>query len=773
MQSASNAYVKSMAMPFRNRAYIQGSIGIINSEAQNNATANSNKSKLIYFSDKTLAFESPTINQMYATAEENLSKVDGSMFFVPQSTEGKTYYNNGIISNALKGTIYITFNNVDAPLNIRGLTINFGEYYPKKINIKTDNRSVDFDVTGSQAIITNENFDDTTYIAISATTFENGNNKRLRIESLSFGVVETFGNDKCLSCNVKEYVSSISDSIPSKDVEIVLDNQNGYYDVEDGDSALSYLEFGQEVKVKFGYDVTGKSDIEWLPETKVYLSSWSSSDTEVDFICTDLFAQDNELTYSDGGWGYTSDGTFKTTDNLYDLAIAILKKAGLSSDDYVVDDFLKDIKTDGTKLPKENIYEALQIVANAGRCVMYDGRDGKIHIHSAFIPKRTVSCNGTYDLSCSVEEVFEVSQKDDYTSMNTDHNITGSNQYLLPNTESATSKSHNWGYVSKQISKADGTFDENPTFTVQYETSHSTYGMTIAFNHSYAKKIKLTTYKDGKKTFEETMENDNVTFVSYKALEDYDKLIIEFTEVSPNSRVYIQYITLDEIGMELSRDVMSDSPITTKTDAIKEIVINMPTYSINKEDQEGELSKIEKTFASASELTNSLEQFVFDSNCEISNIGITYKGTEKKVGKSYCYSALNSCFIFWDKVIKATGFSLTYPVTLTATIYGKNYTTSYTTYKKTLATRGSTLEWTNPLILKKEQAALVADWLSDYYSGRTEYEIDWRGDPRTDANDVFLYTNKQGVQRTIRAYQNELNFDGGFSGLIKAREVKL
>lgn len=37
MQKASDKYIESMKLPFRNRAYIRGSIGIINSEAQKTA----------------------------------------------------------------------------------------------------------------------------------------------------------------------------------------------------------------------------------------------------------------------------------------------------------------------------------------------------------------------------------------------------------------------------------------------------------------------------------------------------------------------------------------------------------------------------------------------------------------------------------------------------------------------------------------------------------------------------------------------------------------
>lgn len=773
MQGASDEYVESMAQPFRNRAYIYGTIGIINSEAQETAIANSSKSALTYYSDTIKAFGGSASLQTYATAEENVSKVDGSMFFLPKQEETYSYYYGGIISNAVNGTIYITFTSGEK-YNIRGMTIDFGEYHPTKIRIKTDTTSNEFDVDSSLYVVENVNFDNTSYFAITGLEFADGSNKRLRIISLSFGTVETFDNDKCISCNIKEYVSSISDSIPSKDVEITLDNQDGYYSVEDNTSALSYLEFGQEVKVRFGYDSLGDGNIEWLPTNRVYLSSWTSSDSEVNFICTDLFAQDTGLTYADGGWGYTGN-KFSSVTNLYDLAERILQKAGLSSDDYVLDNYLKETSIDSTKLPSCGIYEALQIVANAGRCVMYDGRDGKIHIHSSFVPSRSIACNGTYDVSCPIDDILTNVECDDFTAFSTDHIFVGSNQWFTPTgEETANPKTKAWGYVSKQLSGADGTFTENPKITVTYSTSHTTYGFTVSFISTYASEFKLITYRDGEKVIEETISNSKLTHSSHKVLEDYDVLEVVFTKVKPYSRVFVKSLALDEVGMDLTRNMVSENPTATKTDALKEIIIKMPRYSTNDNDSEGKIADITRTFNSSSEMTNCLEQFIFSSECLITNLGITYGETEYEIGGSVLKGALNSAFMIWDEAWAKSGVKITsYPVTLTAVVYGKTCVTSYEKYTRTLQSIGNTLEWTNPLVLTREHAELVADWLSDYYVGRVEYEIDWRGDPRTDANDVFNYENKEGVIRTIRAYQNELTFDGGFSGKIKAREVQL
>ena len=109
MQPASDEYIESMKRPFRNRGYIRGTIGIINSEAQRNAKIDDKGNSLTYFSNKIKPFSDYSVTQVYATAEEDFSKVDGSMYFLPKQNAGFTYYNNGIVTNALLGTVKITF----------------------------------------------------------------------------------------------------------------------------------------------------------------------------------------------------------------------------------------------------------------------------------------------------------------------------------------------------------------------------------------------------------------------------------------------------------------------------------------------------------------------------------------------------------------------------------------------------------------------------------------------------------------------------------------
>ena len=63
--------------------------------------------------------------------------------------------------------------------------------------------------------------------------------------------------------------------------------------------------------------------------------------------------------------------------------------------------------------------------------------------------------------------------------------------------------------------------------------------------------------------------------------------------------------------------------------------------------------------------------------------------------------------------------------------------------------------------------------LASYYLGDVDYQIKWRGDPRTDANDLYYMELKDRGETMIRTYQNEITFNGAWSGTMKARKAVL
>ena len=107
------------------------------------------------------------------------------------------------------------------------------------------------------------------------------------------------------------------------------------------------------------------------------------------------------------------------------------------------------------------------------------------------------------------------------------------------------------------------------------------------------------------------------------------------------------------------------------------------------------------------------------------------------------------------------------------TVTGKEYAVSTYYFIQKHYPNGEVIQWSNPLISSVEHARNVEEWLASHYLGDVEYTISWRGDPRTDANDLFYLELKNREKAMIRCYQNELSFNGAWSGRMSARKVVL
>ena len=78
MQKVSKEYKASMKDSLRERAYIMISFGVVNQEAQ--AKAKVDSGEFAYFSNPDNLFNEGTDDVVYATLEENFTRVDCSMY---------------------------------------------------------------------------------------------------------------------------------------------------------------------------------------------------------------------------------------------------------------------------------------------------------------------------------------------------------------------------------------------------------------------------------------------------------------------------------------------------------------------------------------------------------------------------------------------------------------------------------------------------------------------------------------------------------------------
>ena len=138
MQKVSKAYKESMKSSLRERAYIMLSFGLVNQEAQ--AKARIAPGDFAYFSNAANLFSEKSAEMVYATLEEDFTKVDGSMLFLPRRNSSDTYYDTGLVGGKLvsQAQYELTINLNTGATDFKGITINFGENYP-----------VDFDMVSS------------------------------------------------------------------------------------------------------------------------------------------------------------------------------------------------------------------------------------------------------------------------------------------------------------------------------------------------------------------------------------------------------------------------------------------------------------------------------------------------------------------------------------------------------------------------------------------------------------------------------------------------
>lgn len=743
MQNASKAYKESMKAIGRNRGYIRVYIGVINSAAQKAVKVESQRNSFTYFSNLTKPFDGYPVDSLYATCEENFSKVDGSMRFLPRE-EKNVIYNNGIVTAGLVDAIYVSFGELQG-LDIKGLTIDFGEYYPVEFSVEYDGGIRHYFGNDRAYWVTEDVFYGTSYFIIKPTQMVNGNG-RLRIHQFICGIANTFSNKEVLNYSLKDYVSPISDTIPSQDMTLTVDNQNLYYSADNPDSALAFMEIGQEIKTAFGYDVDGKGNIEWIAENTTYLKSWTANDVQAKFTATDRF--DNTTgTYYRGL--YRENGI-----SLYDMAIDVLLDAGITDErEYFVDPYLKGIVVNNP-MPVVKHTEALQIIANAGRCVLYEDRQSRIRIQSSFRPDMSAEANNQAEYS-HVENILVDDNKDAYALCSRDFSAVDGSVFFMPKDSAYL----NTGYISESIADKEGQFRVQPKITIRLEAACVFHGLLIRFRNTAPQEFRILTYYQGIPVDEMTVENPDLEYVSHEQINLFDEMEVVFTKGYKNARVTVDNILLGDVTdytLSYHRD-LTNTPAGTRQEKVKSISVQRDIY---KESAEGIKDLVQEEVVLSPDNNEYIAYFSNPSYGYTVRVEDNENVTCEIVEMSSFFVHLRFSGLVTEAVVKYA-------------VAGYEYTVSTSYLVKQYNQNGKVVEWMNPLISTAEHAADLAEWLSSYYLGDIEYPIKWRGDPRVDANDLFYLELKERQRAMIRVFESTLKFSGAWSGEMKARKVVL
>lgn len=738
MQKVSKAYKESMKSSLRERAYIMISFGLVNQEAQAKATVDNGS--YAYYSNKDNIFGEHIDDTVYATLEEEFTKVDGSMFFLPRATEGGRYYDTGIVSDKLvseaRCEVIISLNTIAT--DFKGLTINFGENYPVDFDIVgSTGQTIEFRGNTKSKWSTEEVLENTTYIKLVFYKMKNPQS-RLRIYSIMFGYGLVYYNDSVMSSALDSYVSPIGADVPQFDFSVTLKNYDHYFNVDNPNSAINYLETGQEMDIMYGYQTPGSDTIEWIQGNHLWCSEWESDNNTATIRCQDIFRNmDSEYVkglYSAAGKSY------------YALAEEILKDAGIS--EYYIDPRLKKLYSNNP-IPRVKYKEALQIIANACRCVLTQSRDGKVQIKSNFMPSASIATNGEETYS-NAANVLTDTPKVEYATLAGNYTPTDGTMFFLPRNGKAALTT---GYVSKEISGANGTFTKNPVVTITMGAIRAYYGLKLVFGTALPAAFTIRTYKGGEPVNEYPVEKDeiNTTSIILRDFDDFDVMKIEFTKTAePYNRIVLNYFSLsDVVGFTMNRRDMTSSPKAIKQELIKEVIVPCYTYQEN----------------------NREENLVYEDIDVVAGEVETYYIQDPSYGYKVKLDEVEgkATVVAWSNYFVTIKFNVTGSFKLEVQGYRYKIVEKYATVS--LNARGKTVKWKNPLISNTTMANELAAWLADYYTAGIEYEYDTRGNPELDATDIVYQENEFHDGMRVNIYRHTVNFKQAFSGRVTARRI--
>lgn len=614
MQITSRAYKTEQKGYLRNEQYVFVYLGVISREAQATAQA---EGEFTEYSDAQSIFGNNVFEAYYVTAEQNMARCDGSQYFMPRDTSAYALW-QGLITERIKDSVTFTFGHYKH-LNIKGLTIDFGDFFPTEFIISNGQISYTYRYTNDTEgeWTTEDEFLDTEYLTITPITMVGGQ-QRLRIKSILFGLGFMFDNTNLISTAWKSEVAHLSDALPAKSFSFTIDNLSRKFSADNPHSFVAFLEEQQDVEFEYGR-LMDDGTIYRIPGGKLNLTSWSSNDTQANFTAVGYMDYSTD-TFNKGQ--YYPEGI-----SLFELATQVCDDAGYS--DYIIDTYLKKIITHNP-LPVEKHKNLLQLIANASMAILRETRDGRIEIKTSFEPDIIdISSNGHTDYSVLDNLVEKEASYSEYATTEKNFVYADGHQFFRPrNVDEGLIEA---GYVSEAVANDEGIFEgltdnyvhficdddditgiefdgqittkrgkflgngievslnasttNNPLVTIEWEASWTFFNLTLIFSDVFPNTIIIHTYKN-----DVVLENfvvdepiDYQTLINHDFY-DIDKLEIEFAETSPNQRIHLGKIIFGSVtDNSIDYRDMSTTPTAIRTDFIKNVNVVYSEYDYGTE----------------------------------------------------------------------------------------------------------------------------------------------------------------------------------------------
>ena len=387
MQTVSENWKNAHKQTLLNESYVEVSLDIADPDAI--ADASSQDNGAVYISDTSEVVSEVDKNIVpYCTLEQNLWILDGGRKAIPEDEYG----NSGYVGDALSNdqcvfddktpTLTVNFSRVFGSL-IPGVTITWsnahGEFADNFVVTAYNGNTVvaEKEVIGNRSIKSLVMVDIINYdrivIQIKKWCLPY---HRARIEEVFVGMNKVYSKSELFDYSHTQSVDPASTSLPKMEMKFAIDNSDDGYNPFNEQGMSKYLMERQEVRSRYGLKMNDGS-VEWIKGGTFYLSEWFAKQNGLtaEFTARDIL-EFMSATYQDSH--------NLSSRNLYDLAERILLAAELPLNSnggvkWVIDESLKSITTTAP-LPEDTLANCLQLIANAGECVMYQDRGGTLRI---------------------------------------------------------------------------------------------------------------------------------------------------------------------------------------------------------------------------------------------------------------------------------------------------------------------------------------------------------------------------------------------------------
>ena len=387
MQTVSEQWKNAHKRTLLGESFVEVSLDIADPDSL--ADASSKDNGAVYISDTSEIVSELDKNIVpYCTLEQNLWLLDGGLKAIPESAYGESGYIGDVLSDdkcvfsSKIPTITINFTQVFDSL-IPGITITwspaYGEFADSFIITAYNGSTVvsEKEVIGNRSVKSLIMMDIVNYdrIVIQVKKWCLPYH-RARVEEVFVGINKVYSKSDLFEYTHTLSVDPASTSLPKSEIQFSIGNVDGEYNPYNEQGMAKYLMERQEVKARYGLKLPDGST-EWIKGGTFYLSEWYAKQNGLtaDFTARDLL-EFMSATYEDNH--------NLTSRTLYSLAEKVLMAADLplNSDGtvkWVIDNSLKSITTTAP-LPHDTLANCLQVIANAGKCVLYQDRSGTLHI---------------------------------------------------------------------------------------------------------------------------------------------------------------------------------------------------------------------------------------------------------------------------------------------------------------------------------------------------------------------------------------------------------